>query len=157
MLRLLWPGSGSMAGEVHDFIDQHNLQEVVTTPGRLSPEELAGWFRAAHAYVSCAQSDGTSISLLEAMATGLPVLVTDIPSNREWVREGENGWLAAGGSADDFEEKMLRIARLKPSERAAMGERNQKIVAARADWDRNFPLLLDLYESLAKLKTVTPA
>ena len=46
------------------------------------------WFRAADTYISCAQSDGTSVSLLEAMATGLPLIVTDIPSNREWVVEG---------------------------------------------------------------------
>ena len=87
------------------------------------------------------------------MATGLPVLVTDIPSNREWVRPGENGWLAAAGSAEDFAGKLLRIAALKPLEREAIGKRNQKIVAERADWDRNFPLLLDLYERLMKVGT----
>jgi L-malate glycosyltransferase len=156
-LRLMLLGSGSMAGAVRDFIAERGLHNVVMTPGRVSATELAGWFRAAHGYVSCARSDGTSVSLLEAMATGLPVLVTDIPSNREWVRAGENGWLAATDSADDFAEKMLRIARLKPAERAEMGERNQKIVAERADWDRNFPMLLELYESMAKVKTVTPA
>ena len=157
MLRLLLPGDGPMAGTVREFIARHGLHQAVLTPGRLSAAELPGWFRAAHAYVSCARSDGTSISLLEAMATGLPVLVTDIPANREWVRAGENGWLAAGGSAQDFAGKLLRIAALKPPEREAIGERNRKIVAERADWDRNFPQLLDLYERLVKAKVVMPA
>lgn len=156
-LRLMLLGDGSMAETVHRFIDQHGLSGVVQTPGRIAPAELAGWFRAAHAYVSCAQSDGTSISLLEAMATGLPVVVTDIASNREWVRDGENGWLASAGSADDFAAKLLKVASLKPVERAAISRRNQKIVAEHADWDRNFPRLLDLYEVLVKIRTVMPA
>jgi glycosyltransferase involved in cell wall biosynthesis len=156
-LRLMLLGEGSMAGMVHEFIARYGLQKMVLTPGRISAAELPGWFRAANAYVSCARSDGTSVSLLEAMATGLPVLVTDIPSNREWVRAGENGWLAAAGSAEDFAGKLLQIASLNPSERAAISERNQKIVAQRADWDRNFPRLLDLYESLIKVKAVMPA
>ncbi|MGC2183431.1 MAG: glycosyltransferase family 4 protein [Terriglobales bacterium] len=152
MLRLMLPGDGPMAGMVHEFVARQGLHQAVLTPGLLSATELPGWFRLAHGYVSCAGSDGTSISLLEAMATGLPVLVTDIPSNREWVRAGENGWLAAAGSAHDFAGKLLRIAALKASEREAIGKRNQRIVAERADWDRNFPLLLDLYERLMKVE-----
>jgi glycosyltransferase involved in cell wall biosynthesis len=106
------------------------------------------WFRAADTYVSCTQSDGTSISLLEAMATGLPVVVTDIPSNREWVAEGQNGWLAPAGSAEEFANRLLRAARLKPEDRKLFSERNQRIVEERADWDRNFPKLLDMYQRL---------
>jgi len=156
-LRLMLLGDGSMAETVHRFIDQHGLSGVVLTPGRIAPAELAGWFRAAHAYLSCAQSDGTSISLLEAMATGLPVVVTDIASNREWVKDGENGWLASAGSADSFAAGLHKAASLTPVERAAISRRNQKIVAERADWDRNFPRLLDLYEVLVKVRTVMPA
>ena len=157
LLRLILLGEGSLAGMVRDFISQHRLDKAVLAPGRISSTELPGWFRAATAYVSCARSDGTSVSLLEAMATGLPVVVTDIPSNREWVSLGKNGWLAADGSAEDFAGKMLQVARLKPSERQAMGEWSQKAVGERADWDRNFPRLLDLYESLVKVKMVTQA
>jgi L-malate glycosyltransferase len=156
-LRLILLGTGSLAGSVHDFIARHELQKVVVTPGRFSATEVASWFRAANGYVSCAQSDGTSVSLLEAMATGLPVLVTDIPSNREWVSAGENGWLATTGSAEDFAGKLLRIASLQRSELEVISQRNQKIVAARADWDRNFFTLLDLYERLVKVKVAEPA
>ena len=157
LFRLMLLGDGSLAGMVHEFIARHGLSQAVLTPGRISRAELPGWFRAANLYVSCSQTDGTSVSLLEAMATGLPVLVTDIPSNREWVHEGENGWLAADGSAEDFAGKLLRMAHLKPLESEAIGERNQKLVAARADWDRNFPLLLKLFEALVKVKAVMPA
>jgi glycosyltransferase involved in cell wall biosynthesis len=82
------------------------------------------------------------------MATGLPVIVTDIASNREWVAEEKNGWLASVGSSEQFADKFWRAANLGSIERKAISERNQCIVAERADWDRNFPGLLRLYENL---------
>lgn len=147
-LRLLLLGNGSEAGWVHTFIAEHGLGNIVLTPGLIAGADMPGWFRAANGYVSCAGSDGTSISLLQAMATGLPVVVTDIASNREWITEGENGWLASSGSSREFAEKLLRAVSLEQGERDAISERNQQIVAERADWDQNFPSLLQLYESL---------
>ena len=131
---------------IRQFIKDQKLIEVVTVRGEIQPSEMPRWFRAADVYVSCAKSDGTSISLLEAMASGLPVVVSDIPSNREWIQQGENGWLASVGSSAEFADKLLRAASLSPGEARAMGERNQRIIAQRADWDRNFPLLMNLYE-----------
>jgi glycosyltransferase involved in cell wall biosynthesis len=148
LLRLILLGSGSAAGYVHDFIAGHHLQEVVLTPGAVPESELAAWFRAATAYVSCVESDGTSVSLLEAMATGLPVIVTDNASNREWVTDGKNGWLAAAGSAEKFAEKLLVASALTSEDKKAISIRNRQIVERRADWDANFPRLLHLYEAV---------
>jgi glycosyltransferase involved in cell wall biosynthesis len=147
-LRLLLLGHGSEACRIHNFIETHNLAEVVLRPGLVPSEELPRWFRAANAYISCAKSDGTSISLLEAMATGLPVVTADLLSNREWITEGQNGWLAPVGSAERFAERMLRAANLSVEEKEAISRRNQQIVCQRADWDRNFPALMDMYERL---------
>jgi glycosyltransferase involved in cell wall biosynthesis len=147
-LRLILLADGSEAGSVRNFIAEHGLNDAVATPGLVPAAEMPRWFRAANAYVSCTRSDGTSISLLQAMATGLPVVVTDIASNREWITENENGWLATIGSFQEFADKLLRAAGLEPRKREAISERNQNIVAERADWDRNFPSLLRLYESL---------
>ena len=147
-LRLLLLGKGSEAEQVREFIDGNGLQRVIRTHEPYGKEDMPKWFRVADTYVSCTQSDGTSISLLEAMATGLPVVVTDIPSNREWVAEGRNGWLAPAGSAAEFADRLLRGARLKPEDRKLFSERNQRIVEERADWDRNFPKLLEMYQRL---------
>ena len=65
----------------------------------ISQERLPDYFRAADLYVSCSLSDGSSVSLFEAMATGLPVVVTEAPGNHEWVLTSDNGWLAAPGDA----------------------------------------------------------
>ena len=152
-LRLLLVGSGSQAGRVRNFIDAHGLTHAIRTPGPYGNGDMPKWFRAANTYVSCAQTDSTSISLLEAMATGLPVVVTDIPSNREWVSEGHNGWLAATDSAEEFSDRLLQAAHLCQEERKLFSERNKRIVEERADWDRNFPKLLEMYERLTRVST----
>lgn len=147
-LRLLLLGGGSQERQVREFIRNHDLQRLILTPGTVGRAEVPKWFRIADVYISCSKTDSTSISLLEAMANGLPVVVTNIASNREWVTEGHNGWLAESSSAEDFADRILRAARLSPEERHAISVRNQRIVSDRANWDRNFPRLLEMYQRL---------
>jgi glycosyltransferase involved in cell wall biosynthesis len=146
-MRLVLLGDGSMHGYIVRFIEDRNLTGIVTTPGEIPSRDMPKWFRSADAYVSCAKSDGTSISLLEAMATGLPVIVSDIPSNREWVGQ-ENGWLARVGSSAEFADRLLKAASLTPEQRRLIAQRNCQIVFQRADWDKNFHRLMKLYEAV---------
>lgn len=59
--------------------------------GKLGSREIAQELRAADVYVSTSKSDSTSVSLLEAMACGAVPVVTDLPANREWITDRENG------------------------------------------------------------------
>lgn len=150
-LRLLLLGGGSEAARVQEFIKVHGLESKIRIPGHFARADMPNWFRVADVYVSCTKSDGTSVSLLEAMATGLPVVVSDLPANREWVVEKQNGWLAPADSAKEFADRLLLAARLSSEERKLFSERNQRIVRERADWDRNFPRLLEMYERLVAM------
>jgi len=147
-IRLLLLGHGSQESQVLSFVEDHNLEERVLIPGSVSGGDMPRYFRSADAYISCAESDGTSLSLLEAMATGLPVIVADNPSNREWVTEGDNGWLATIGSPESFAEKMMVAAGQAKTDRDRMSLANQRVVRQRANWDLNFPLLLAAYDNL---------
>src|SRR5207244_9134549 len=106
-------------------------------------------FRAVDLYVSCSLSDGSSVSLLEAMATGLPVVVSDTPGNREWVVSGKNGWLAPVGDADAFAGHLITSIRSGSSARARISQANRGIAERRADWSRNSGQLRPAYERLA--------
>jgi glycosyltransferase involved in cell wall biosynthesis len=101
----------------------------------------------ADMYVSASHIDGSSVSLMEALACGRPVLVSDIPGNREWVEPGVNGWLFSDGDVDDLAGKIL-LAAEKRQELASMSISARKIAEERADWERNFPVLLDTYEAV---------
>jgi L-malate glycosyltransferase len=91
-LRLLMLGNGSQAGVLREIFLRGGVLEQVHFPGHISQVDLARYYRSSDLYLSASHSDGSSISLLEAMACGLPALVSDIPGNREWVNPGEQGW-----------------------------------------------------------------
>jgi glycosyltransferase involved in cell wall biosynthesis len=69
------------------------VEGAVRFIGRVSHDSMSGLLGQSDIYVSTSLSDGTSVSLLEAMAAGAFPVVTDIPANLEWIRDGENGFL----------------------------------------------------------------
>lgn len=147
-LRLILLGDGSRAPWVRKYIAEQGLAESVMTPGLVPHSELPDYFRAADLYLSCARSDGSSISLLEAMATALPVVVTDTPANREWIGPDQGGALAPTGDAGAFARAILSLSLLDMQGRRALGARNRQVAISRADWDANIARLLRTYEQI---------
>ena len=148
-LRLVLVGDGPLAPRIDDAIDRLGIRESVTRTGRLPEDVLSERFASADVYLSCARSDGTSVSLLEAMANGLPVVVTDAPGNREWVTPGQGGWLAPAGDAEAFADRLVLATCLDDEPRARMARENRDLVERRADWHANTKALLAAYDQLA--------
>ncbi|MEX2526811.1 MAG: glycosyltransferase family 4 protein [Gemmatimonadota bacterium] len=150
-LRLILGSTGSTADWVAGFLEEKGLRDVVHAPGQLPQGEIPGLFRSAHVYVSCAHSDGTSISLLEALASGLPVVVTDIPSNEEWVAPDQAwGWLAPAGDAPAVAQSLHAAFALSSEERSEVARRNREVAEERADWFRNVETLKAMLNQLAE-------
>jgi glycosyltransferase involved in cell wall biosynthesis len=151
-LRLIMLGNGSQAGLLRQIFSQHGVSEgasqavgpSVLMPGQAGFDDLPRFYRLANLYVAATHSDGTSISLLEAMACGCPVLVSDIPGNREWVTPGENGWLFPVDDANALAQAILQAIEQR-DRLVEMGRAARRLVEQRADWSRNFPRLFDAY------------
>ena len=147
-VRVLLVGAGSQEGLLRAMVRRLGLGDTVHFLGRVSPEHLAGYLRAADLYVSNSLSDGASLSLLEAMACGLPVVVTDVPALLEWVEPGLNGLVARRGDSDALARTLLDA--LADRERlSGMGARNAAVARERADWERNVDTLEGIYRTLA--------
>ena len=146
-LRLVMLGNGSQAAMLRQILMKGGFNERVSFPGQVSFTNLPNYYHMADLYIAASHSDGTSISLLEAMACGRPVLVSDIPGNREWVTPGENGWLFPDG-----DDKVLANAILHAIQQRAelpdMGRRARQIAEERADWNKNFQQLLGIYKKM---------
>ena len=143
-LRLILAGDGSLRARLIDRIEASGFADRLWLPGRVPYAELPMLYESADVYLSASHSDGTSVSLLEAMACGLPSFVTDIPGNREWIEPGLTGrWFPAG----DVEELagLLCEAPSMTGELTTYGRRARGIAEARADWNRNAPRLLEAY------------
>jgi glycosyltransferase involved in cell wall biosynthesis len=150
-LRLLMLGTGSMEADLRRRVRQAGMTERVHFAGPAEFERLPDYYRCADLYVSASHSDGSSISLLEAMACGLPALVSDIAGNTEWVALQENGWWFPDGDVEALAQALLDF-----SDQAGgwgrYGARSREIAEQRADWRCNFPKLLEGYE-LARSST----
>lgn len=145
--RLILLGNGSLERQIGDLMSSLELTELVHAPGRVSYELLPEYFREADAYVSSALSDGTSVSLLEAMASGLPVVVTNNYGNLEWVTPDINGALAEAGDPDSLAAAMLSVI---GDRRASTGANNVEVARASANWDANFEQLVRRVESIVE-------
>ena len=82
------------------------------------------------------------------MASGLPVVVTDGPGNREWVTS-EGGFLAPAGDPVRFAEALVRVSRLDDPSWHAVSAHNREVATRRADWAKNVGRLLVAYECAA--------
>ncbi len=149
-LRLVLLGSGSLSDYVERFLSDHDLSSAVFRPGMIPHSLLPDFFRVADSYVTSAHSDGTSISLLEAMATGLSIVASDSPGNREWLINRRNGWLYTASDANSATEAILDVASLSVDRRREIAEINRNIVKQKADWDANFLQLMRAYDELEK-------
>jgi glycosyltransferase involved in cell wall biosynthesis len=149
-LRLLMLGSGPQAGLVREIFQQGGVLDRVHFPGQVTQERLPDYYRAADLYLSASHSDGSSISLLEALACGCPALVSDIPGNREWITPGEQGRWFRCGDPVDLARQLIHLAEnrhLLPE----MGGTARQTAEARADWQKNFPHLLTAYQMAVNL------
>jgi glycosyltransferase involved in cell wall biosynthesis len=87
---------------------------------------------------------------MEALACGLPCLVSDIPANREWVTEGENGWLFPDGDADALAAKILQAADQREN-LPEIGRAARTVAEERADWSKNAATLMQVYGRVLQL------
>jgi glycosyltransferase involved in cell wall biosynthesis len=144
-LRLILLGNGSQAAQLRQVFLRAGVEDRVLYPGQVSQADLPRYYHMADLYLSASHSDGTSISMLEAMACARPVLLSDIPGNREWVQPGENGWLFPDGDEQALAQAILRAVEQR-EQLVEMGAAARRTAEQRADWEKNFPKLLEAYQ-----------
>lgn len=140
---------GSQGNLIRNILQKGDVIDRVTFGGQVSQRDLPRWYHMADLYISASHVDGSSVSLMEALACGIPCLVSDIPANREWVFEGENGWLFHDGNVDELAEKILNAIKSKKAF-TRIGESARKTAEEKADWKKNSEALMNVYRSLVE-------
>src|SRR5262245_51171443 len=90
-LRLTLAGTGDAEAHLKRLASDLGIADAVYFAGFVTREQMPEMYRNADIFVLPSQNEGMSIALLEALSTGLPVIVTDTGGTEELVREGENG------------------------------------------------------------------
>jgi len=145
--RVILIGSGILDAEIRSLVSVKGLNNFVTFVGSVPINHMPDYLNAADIYVSTSLSDGTSLSLLEAMACSLPVVVTDIPANKEWVIDGHNGFVVPPNDSSELSNRVVTLLR-NSGLRNLMGQRNLAIARAKADWNKNVDKLEATYNML---------
>jgi len=149
--RFMLGGCGPRTDEFKDFVAKRDLKKFVKFVGKIPHEEMPEYMAACDIYVSPSFSDGTSASLLEAMACSKPVVVSDVPGNLEWIANNENGFIVPKADIGALAKANLELLR-DEGLRKEFGARNLEIVKKRADLRRSLQIYEDTLMMLASEK-----
>ncbi len=130
------------------------VYESVRFVGETEYKEIPKYLNASDIYVSTSLSDSCSVSMLEAMACGLPVVVSDEPSNFEWIKDGWNGYIFPRKDHEALAGKLIMLLKDK-EKRKLFGKRNREIIEERGDWDKNMEKVEQLYKNLSNYSVGT--
>lgn len=121
--------------------------------GGVDAQRLRAELVSSQIYVSLSRSDGTSIALLEALASGLFPILSDIPQNREWIdADAGNGILVPLDDPDALA-SAIDEASSNVERRLRAAAYNRRIVAERADAPRNAGTLAARLQTLVRSRT----
>jgi L-malate glycosyltransferase len=146
---LILLGGGSQGQHIRQILMRGGVMERVHFGGQVGQRDLPRWYHMANIYISPSHVDGSSVTLMEALACGMPCIVSDIPGNKEWIEDGVNGWLFRDDDVDDLAEKILSAIRNRKSFNK-IGEAARKTAEQKANWKKNFGKLLAAYEQIMK-------
>lgn len=136
-VELIFASTGSLLPRARELAGRLSAgpRVRVTFCGGVSGDALVELLRCADIFVSMSRSDGTSASLLEALACGVFPVLSDIPANQEWISEREvNGFLVPLDNVHALTYALVRAAREGAlRQRAAVA--NRALIMSRADAD----------------------
>jgi glycosyltransferase involved in cell wall biosynthesis len=149
--KLVLLGDGPLRSALNSQLSTLNLQDSVLLPGFKQYDELPEYYARANAFVHVSTSEQWGLVVNEAIAAGLPVVV----SNRcgcvpELVHEGANGFTFDPDDQKQLAKLLARISSMSPAERAQFGQCSSQI-ASRFPPDRFGKELLSAAEAALKL------
>lgn len=152
--RLLLCGDGQ-CDEARAFAAALGLQANVDLPGWVDASERAALLDAATVFVLPSHAEGLPMSLLEAMAHGVPVVATAVGGIPEAVRDGVEGVLVAPGDAAALADAVLGLL-ADPDARMRLGAAGRERARTEFSSTRMIATLEDLYEKLAAREARRP-
>ncbi|WP_223068714.1 glycosyltransferase [Paenibacillus caui] len=147
---LLIAGIGPDAEALQRFSRRLRLEDGVRFLGIRT--DIPVLMNAADAYLMSSKWEGLPMVLLEACASGLPIVATDVGGNGEIVNSGVNGYLAEPSNPEQLADQMRRLMSHTPERRAEMGRYSRELVRQRYDIHAIAKRWEGLYEQAAGKK-----
>ena len=153
-LELEFVGTGDEEGKYKDLAKQLGISDRVKFLGYVPRQDIPALYRKAHVFVLPSFNEGMSVSTLEAMASGLPVIVTNTGGTEELVHHGVNGYVFEWGDLEAFLTHLKNMAKDRQSARR-MGMASRKR-AEQFSWSRAANSYLVLFDRLLSGRIDSP-
>ena len=148
--RFLIAGKGSEEKRLRELAKSLGVSESVKFIGFVQNDKLPEYLNSMDVYVSTSLSDaGIAASTAEAMACGLPVIVTDVADNRVWVEDGVNGFVIPVKDPKLLAERIIHLLKNEDIRRR-FGNINRKVIEERNDYYKEMAKIEDIYKKLVE-------
>ena len=146
--RLHLLGGGPMEPALQERVTSLRLLQQVRFHGRVGDQAMVDAIQRARVSVSVPASDATSVSVLESMACGLPIIASDLPANRQWIDE-RGGWITPVRDVAAVADALVS-AHDHPQQAQAMGLHNRERIEHEASRRGQMDRMWQLYAQMIK-------
>jgi glycosyltransferase involved in cell wall biosynthesis len=140
---LIFIGDGPDRAMLESLTSELGLNDSIRFVGRTQSDRVRSWLQAADAFALVSSNEGFSCSLLEAMSTALPSIVSDIPANTQLIEDGVNGLVTKLRDEKSIASAIVRLFS-DASLRETLGQAARRRVLENYSMDK----VIDLYEGL---------
>lgn len=146
--RFMLVGRGTLEAELKALSSNLGIDHAVRFVGFVPNDQLPDTLCSLDVYASTSLSDaGIAASTAEAMACGLPVVITDSGENARWINDGENGYLVPISQPDALADRLNRL--LGDAElRRRLGQAGRVTIQERNDYRTEMGKMEALYQKI---------
>ncbi len=152
-VEVLLVGTGSGEETLRNRIEELELEPNFEFAGRLDGNAKIRAYKSSHLFVLPSIYEGQPLTLLEAWAAKLPVVVTAVGANPDFVEDGIDGYLVPPGQANLLAAAILRA--IENPELSAMGLRGYQNVRGRYSWERAAAATYQVYREVSEKSSDT--
>jgi glycosyltransferase involved in cell wall biosynthesis len=148
-IRLLIIGSGNEENSLKKLAGDLEISDKVIFTGRVPFHRVSDYFNMINVLANLSEYESFGVSVIEAMACGLPVVVSDVGGLSEVVSNDSVGFKVPVGSVDETV-KMLEKLVLNKDLCKAIGENARKHVIEQYNWEDNLNTMISEYKKMLK-------
>ena len=127
--------AGSLVSEIKHSLLSKGLSESALFEPLREPEVFRSMMSLADVVVVTPRTDGTSVTVMDAMAQGVPVVSSLTAGSAEWVVEGITGWTFPVGNASALADSIERAVTVNEDHKALITDQAKRLVQAKAGWE----------------------
>ncbi len=143
-IKLILAGEGDAKKELEEKAQKLALKNKIEFLGRVPHEKVATIYATSDVFVLPSLNEGMSNTMLEALASGLPLIATDTGGTRELVSENENGFIVKMKDARDIAEKVEKLIQ-DPEQKELMSQKSRQ-KAEEMSWKKVAEKYFEFYE-----------